>query len=175
MEKGEAAMGFEMVSALLVALASSVPASAGHTWRTYDNVRYAYQICYPSDLLKPQPESTNGDGRRFTGAKEAVLSVYASYPGHTLANDEAQMVKFLSEDGGTIAYKTQRPTWYVVSAQQGNRITYHRAAKAGDLVASFDLHYPATQKRLWDPIAGKIGTCLRMLDAPHPAKRGVTR
>ncbi|MBE7219483.1 MAG: hypothetical protein INR64_13500, partial [Caulobacteraceae bacterium] len=53
--------------------ACAAPATGGHAWRTYVNVRYRYAICYPSDLLKAEPESPDSDGRTFDGGSGAEL------------------------------------------------------------------------------------------------------
>ncbi|MBB5710389.1 hypothetical protein [Sphingomonas xinjiangensis] len=46
------------------------------TWRTYVNVRFGYRICFPSNLLRVEPESPNGDGRVFTAADAAKLTAF---------------------------------------------------------------------------------------------------
>jgi len=44
-------------------------ASAGPiSWRTYSNPRFGYQTCYPHELLKPQPEADNSDGRNLSAS-----------------------------------------------------------------------------------------------------------
>ena len=54
---------------LLSHAAVTQSANAGEigTWRDYVNAKYAYAICYPADLLRPQGESDAGDGQAFLG------------------------------------------------------------------------------------------------------------
>jgi hypothetical protein len=164
-------MRLRLIAALFGTLAACTAAApAGHDWKTYANVRYAYQVCYPADVLKPQDEAPNGDGRHFASAGGATLSVWGSYPDGTLAADMAESVRHLTRDGGAITYKVVRPTWYVLSAQQGGTISYYRATLAGTRMATFEMRYPAAQKAAWDPVVGKIGGCLKMLDGPHYGK-----
>lgn len=56
----------------------SAMAEVPHTWRTYTNGRFGYSACYPADLLRPQPESPNGDGRAFVGEHGAKLLVWGA-------------------------------------------------------------------------------------------------
>ena len=58
-----------------------VSSALGQTkYQTYSNARFAYSIDYPTDLLTPQDESQNGDGRVFTAKHgSAELRVWGQY------------------------------------------------------------------------------------------------
>jgi len=55
------------------------PSPVDHDWQTYTNVRFAYSICYPADLLAGQGESDNSDGQKFLSRDGSVeVLVYGS-------------------------------------------------------------------------------------------------
>lgn len=52
-------------------------AKANPDYELYCNVRFQYCIDYPKQLMTPEPESSNGDGRIFTNQKnEETLRVF---------------------------------------------------------------------------------------------------
>ncbi len=141
---------------------SAPPATDGHVWRTYGNVRFAFQLCYPVDMLRPQPESDNGDGRTFLGANGAKLLAW----GNNAMNSVAETARISAHRLGTVSYRVVRPDWFVLSAKQGDTVVYLKARRSGDRFESFELHYPATAAAAWSPVVARIGTCLRALDGP---------
>ncbi|MGI4732252.1 MAG: hypothetical protein ACRYFW_10925 [Janthinobacterium lividum] len=155
------------VLALLACMAGSPAAAAEHQWRDYANVRYAYQLCYPADLMRPQPEAPNGDGRVFVGAHGARLSVWGEAADGTLTSDMVSSVALLTKGGGEITYKVVRPDWYVLSARRGDTILYYRTRLASGVLKTFELDYPAAEATTWNPVVARVGTCFRSLDGPH--------
>ena len=147
----------------LVAIASAATAAPGdHAWRTYANVRFAYQICYPADLLKPQPEADNNDGRVFTGANGAKLTVW----GNNALQTVAEAAQASAQRLGSVSYKVVKPDWYVLSGNQDGKIVYLKSRRSGDKFESFELRYPAQANAAWAPVVARIGACLRGLDGP---------
>lgn len=144
--------------------AAPAPAPSAHQWRTYANPRFAYQVCYPADLLRAQPEAPNGDGRVFIGAGGAKLSVWGrNKVDETLRDAIAQSTALLSDHGGQVTYKLVRPDWYVLSARQGDQIIYLRSRLVGDRFEAFELRYPAAAAASWNPVVARLGTCFRSL------------
>jgi len=86
-----------MTSSCLTAVLLLAALVAPPTYKTYHNARFGYRIDYLADF-KPQPEPTNGDGRRFVSPDgQTVLTAHASY----------QVL-----DGGLAAYrKLAREHW----------------------------------------------------------------
>ena len=64
-----------------IALLTPTPTSAagGPSYSVYRNAKYEYSICYPPNLLKPQPEAASGDGRKFVGANGVQLLALGRY------------------------------------------------------------------------------------------------
>ena len=136
--------------------------AAARSWATYDNSRFLYEICYPSDLLTPQPEADNGDGRAFTAANGASLRVWGNYN----VSDEslATVVKDLTPDGATVSYRHLTGKSAVISGQVGDAIFYAKVLfEKGDTgtLRSFVLTYPADAASTYNPVVARLATCLR--------------
>ena len=54
-------------AALLAATLPGFPAQDSHIWKTYTNERFGFSVCYPFDLLHPEPAPDNNDGRPSQG------------------------------------------------------------------------------------------------------------
>jgi hypothetical protein len=54
--------------ALFFAFSGGAAGAESGGWPSYDNVRYAFSGCYPSNLFSGQGESADGDGQAFTAA-----------------------------------------------------------------------------------------------------------
>ncbi len=152
---------FAVSGAMLSALA--VPAAAQeHRWETTGNAKFEFTMCFPADLMTPQPESDDGDGRILLAKDGTELRVWGSYntqdltPAQALANQ----TKYIEKDGGKVSYKVARADWLVLSGTMGDRIFYQRASYDKVRFASFRLTYPKAQAAKWKPIAEHLSTCL---------------
>lgn len=143
------------------ALATSVAAADTHDWRTYANARFGYAICYPADLVQPQAEADNGDGRAFTGAGGAELRVYGrnNATDDTLKSAQKDDEARLATDGGAVTYKAAKANWYVLSGRQGDRLFYVKTRLVKDQFEVFELSYPAAAAKTWNPVAAHISDC----------------
>ena len=126
---------------------------------TYVNARFGYAISYPTAYLRPEPESDNGDGRKFTSndgsalltawgknrmGKETVASLY-----------KAQLEQ--ASAGRVVSYKVLKPTWFVISWSEGGRIHYRKTIARKEGFASFILEYAEGKKSIYDPMVKTIG------------------
>ena len=140
-------------------LAVALPAVAAPT-QTYLNGRYGYSISYPSDL-KAEPESDNGDGRVFHSADGAVEArVWANYN----ANDEtpAQLAADAASDCTSApTYRRVAATFIAISCRKGPDILYQKTLIHKDLVATFEITYPAADHAKWDAVATQMSGSLR--------------
>lgn len=152
-----AALG--VVAASAPATAAGVQAAPGK-WPVYTNARYGYHVCYPSSLLKPAAEAPNGDGRRFTGANGATLSVWGSNNamGDTVASSAAADRARLSK-GGEVTYSVVRPNWYVLSGRQNGQVFYLKSVLANDAFSTMELRYPAAAAKTWSPVTTQLSRC----------------
>ena len=143
--------------------ASPTMAAPRHDWATYGNARFGYTLCYPADLLQPQREADNGDGRAFLGAGGAKLLVWGNYNAleqslaEAMRADEARMVA----EGGVVTYRAARANWYVLSGRGRGQLFYWRRQLTADRFASFELSYPAPAAALWNPVAARLSRCFR--------------
>jgi uncharacterized protein len=135
------------------------------SWKTYANVRYHYAICYPADLLKPGPESDNGDGLLFSAASGASLRVWGAY--NAADNGLAALAGDIADPSATMTYRHLTKTSATVSGRKGGDIFYAKILlEQGDTtgtVRTFILTYPADQAATYDPVAAKLSTCLHVL------------
>lgn len=97
-------------------LASASSRQENDGWEIYANVRFQYQICYPSRLLKPQGESDNSDGQRFLASDGGELAVFGwnNISGFAHGKDELeaslseaveQAISALKGPKGKVTYK----------------------------------------------------------------------
>lgn len=147
-----------------VLLAQASLAAPAHRWRTYVNARFGYSLCYPADLLRPQRESDNGDGRVFLGSDGTELRVWGQY--NVLENSLAEIIREdetrLAADGSRITYRAMRASWYVLSGRSRDKVFYLRRHLSGDRSAGFELQYRANAAGLWNPVAMRLSRCFNL-------------
>lgn len=126
------------------------PAQAPPTYKTYHSARFGY----PADF-KPQPEPTNGDGRRFVSPDgQTGLTVYASYQAldgglaayRTLAREHWQ------EQHATLVLDQKTSTDYALSGTVKGRILYEKMVLTDSTFTTFEWQYPAARKAAMDPL-----------------------
>ena len=133
-----------------LALASLVPPA----YKTYHNARFGYRIDYPADL-RPQPEPTNGDGRRFVSADgQTVLTAYAGY--NVLDGGLAENRKLARQDWqekhATITLDQLTRTGYVLSGQVKSTIFYEKTVLRANTLTTFQWEYPVARKAAMDAV-----------------------
>ncbi|QSR17443.1 hypothetical protein CA833_09650 [Novosphingobium sp. KA1] len=135
---------------------------AQHNWQTYGNARFGYSVCYPADLLRPQREADNGDGRVFVGPHGATLRVWGGYNavGDTVAQAKSDAAKRFVSQGYTVTYQVSRPEWFVLSGAGKGKTFYQRTMLNKDREVSFVLEYPASDAAIWNPVSAKLSHCL---------------
>ena len=153
---------------LLSHAAVTQSANAGEigTWRDYVNAKYAYAICYPADLLRPQGESDAGDGQAFLGDGGAKLIVYGGYDveGQGLSARMKADKSDLVGRSGTVSYEAIRAAWFVISGTNDSGIFYHKTIAADeDRLISFTLTYPPALRGGYDKMVETLSRCLKVL------------
>lgn len=124
------------------------------TYRTYHNARFGYRIDYPADF-KPQPEPTNGDGRRFVSPDgQTVLTAYAGY--QVLDGGLAEYRKMArerwQEQHATLVLDQKTSTGFVLSGTVKGRIFYEKTVLKDSTLTTFEWQYPTARKAVMDPI-----------------------
>ncbi len=137
-----------------------------HRWADYANVKYQFQTCYPSDVLKGQGESAASDGQTFDGADGAQLTASAIYniDNETVAQLADEAAKRLAGPSGTVTYKRIQPASFVLSGRSGSTIFYTKALVAHGTLKHFELVYPSSQAALYNPIAAHLAGCFLDLE-----------
>ena len=123
-------------------------------YRTYHNARFGYRIDYPADL-RAQPESDNGDGRRFVSADgQTTLTAYASYnaldgglPAHRQIARESWQEKH-----ATLTLDQLTRTGYALSGRLDSRIFYEKTVLKAGTLTTFAWEYPAARKAAMDAV-----------------------
>lgn len=143
-----------------------IPAMASdHQWDVYANARFGYEICYPGDLLTAQPETDNGDGRKFTGTSGAELAVWGGY--NVLEQDMDAIIRDLADAGAAVTYRRVANDWAVVSGRENGDVFYAKvllernALDGVDTVRTFRLRYPAGEAKTYDAVAARLAKCFR--------------
>lgn len=158
---GMISAAFAVSGAVLSALA--LPAAAqGHRWETTGNAKFEFTMCFPADLMTPQLESDDGDGRIFLAKDGTELRVWGTFNTQNLTPEQAlaNQTKYIEKDGGNVSYKVARADWLVLSGTMGDRMFYQRASYDKVRFASFRLTYPKAHVAKWKPIAAHLSTCL---------------
>jgi hypothetical protein len=141
-----------------------VPASGGGTLATYANARFGYTVEYPADLLAPQPEAENGDGRAFNAKTgKAQILVYGGY--NALSESPAEMAQRAEDDcaGHHAQYRVAKPGLVAVSCVTKDGILYQKTLIHGDTLTTLRATYPASDRKQWD---GVVAAMARSMAAP---------
>jgi hypothetical protein len=136
------------------------------SYSVYCNARFGYCVQYPDQVLLPQPESMNGDGRSFQNKKgEVVLSVYGEINEDEDGNlvpiaqqyeKDLKQSKKNASPGDTITYKKLGKTFYVVSGYKKGKIFYEKViAKDGTFCFAY-FNYSPADKEVYNSISTTI-------------------
>jgi len=123
-------------------------------YKTYDNARFGFSIDYPTTLL-PQPESANGDGRRFLSADgQTKLTAYASYD--VLDGGLATYWKIArqgwQEKKATLVLNQKLATGFVLSGYVQGHIFYEKTVLRAGTLTTFIWEYPTARKQEMDAV-----------------------
>ncbi len=149
---------------ILILLSITAHSYGKMTWNIYSNARFGYDIEYP-DILLPQEESQNGDGRQFVSSDEkSKLTVYGAF--NSLDLSVEQMYKAAIDEykkaGKKIIYKIIDKNWFVLSGYDGDKVFYRKTMRKHqlkddiDVDITFIITYPKSQKSTFDKITEKI-------------------
>jgi hypothetical protein len=149
--------------ALLGLIAATTPAPAdGRRWSTYVNDRFGYSICYPADLMRPQREADNSDGRKFVADDGAELIVYGGY--NALADPVRDALRETSERlagaGGRVTYRLLKTDRFVVSGfGASGGVFYASLVERDGRFRTFELTYATAHASIYDKVAARVNAC----------------
>jgi hypothetical protein len=132
----------------------------GNTWETYRSQKFGYSLVFPSDIVQPRSESTDGRGIEFTSDDGLVkLKVLADYNDQNVSLGEyrAAIVREFTESN-QLEYEPMGRSWFVLSGVRGESIYYQKVlfACGGRIINAFALTYPAQLRREFDAIVTMI-------------------
>jgi len=150
----------------IIGLSITVFAGEVNKYANYHNQRFNYSIAYPKDILYPQGESDNGDGQKFLSKDaDAILTVYGS---NNVLNQTLADLYLEESKGGTydspkkvVTYKVLKNNWFVVSGYNSGKIFYQKTILNKDQFKSFYFEYPASKKKIYDPITKHIASSFK--------------
>ena len=127
--------------------------------------KYGTRVEYPARIFVAVREPEKGTGQRFeSDGGRAVLSIYAREN-----EDDDTPVSYLRKNLRQTGLDYERVTrsFFAISMERDGTIYYSRcnfSRSAGGSIHCFDLIYPQSEKRAWDPVVTRISLSLRPLE-----------
>ena len=150
---------------ILLAGSRALAAPDAHAWADYANVKYQFQTCYPSDILKAQGESPASDGQSFTAAGvELTASGIYNIDNESVAQLADETGKRLAGAAGSVTYKRILPGSFTLSGRSGDDIFYTKAFVSHGTLKHVELRYPRAQATTYEPVATRLQQCFRDLE-----------
>lgn len=148
----------------LAATAALAPgAHAQDLFRTYHNARFGYQLQYPANLVTPQPEAQNGDGRLFRSQGGSIrLLAYGSHnvAGRSLDAEMRAAMTAWKQRGGSVTYARWKGNWLAVSGYVGGDIFYQKTVRRGSTFATLVWRYPRDLRKPLDAAVNRSAATL---------------
>jgi hypothetical protein len=154
-----------------IAFAATLSASiwqmaAASQLATYINARYGYSISYPAELLSPQREADNGDGRAFQAKiGRARFLVYGGY--NALGDSPETLAEQVEGDcpGHRASYRVVKPVLVAVSCETSADILYEKVLIRGDALTTLSARYPKNERAVWNSVVSKMAGSMRAAHA----------
>ena len=140
---------------------SAVPALAQDpqiAYSQYVNVRFAFSVCYPKQVLLPQGESPNGDGQKFvSGDGQASASAFGANNAlkQTLPQVLAQDAKGLTLTGKAV----ESDRFMFTGQTSDNVLEIEETLARNQQFKTLNLRFPAAQAPTYRPIADRMIAC----------------
>lgn len=133
--------------------AATHAASAQDIYRIYRNARYGTTVLYPANLVAPQPESANGDGRKFVsrdGQIEVTSYAFRGRLGRSARGEMNRAVSDWKRDRARVTYAKNGASWFVLSGYLGADIFYEKTLLRNGVFHTLIWQYPQNLKRRLD-------------------------
>ncbi|MGH6872053.1 MAG: hypothetical protein ACREHE_11160 [Rhizomicrobium sp.] len=132
----------------------------------YVNARYGYSISYPAELLTPQPEAENGDGRAFKAkVGKAEFLVFAE--SNALNETPEALAGEAEADCPThhADYRIAKSTLVAVSCVTSTDILYRKTPIRDDILTTISARYPKSERTRWDSVVVEMADSLTLAQA----------
>lgn len=130
----------------------------------YVNTRFHYSVDYPTDLLRPNEEAPNGDGRSFAVLLPTRADVRI-WGGYNVQNRRpADFARDMDETcGGRPGYRVVRPDLVAASCRVGQTIHYRKTLIRGDRTVTLSAQYLVGDRARLDRAVQVMANSLRVL------------
>ena len=133
-------------------------------WQTFQVPEYGTRVEYPAAVFAPVGEAEKGVGQRFEREDgRAVLSIYARDN-----EDDDTPASYLRKNlrQPTLDYERVSRSFFAISMERDGTIFYSRCNFSGrrSTIHCFELVYPQSEKKAWDPVVTRISLSLRPLE-----------
>ncbi|PQV63352.1 hypothetical protein B1R32_1127 [Abditibacterium utsteinense] len=128
-------------------------ARAQDVYRTYHNARFGTLVRYPANLVAPQPESANGDGRKFVSRDGQIeLTVYGfnNAMNRTATGEMNRAIRDWKRDTARLTYYKAGRDWFVLSGYLGADIFYEKTLLRRGVFHTLIWQYPKVLKKRLD-------------------------
>jgi hypothetical protein len=135
-------------------ITSSAPPNA---FANYVNVRFAYSLCYPPQLLAPQGEAADGDGQKFvSGDGQAVAIAYGS---NNALGQSLQQVFDQDTQGVTVNTKNVDVNTFTFSGTSSGLTVVEKTLVQDQVVKTVNIKFPTAMMATYVPIAERMVAC----------------
>jgi hypothetical protein len=133
-------------------------------YQTYSNTRFGYWINYPSSFTA-STDSSSADGITVgDGTATLIISGVNNKNGGSTKNYYDIAV---SGALGLVGYKRLEGTWFVVTYDSGNTLTYEKVFVGSGSLNAFVMTFPKIQRSKYEPIVTKIEKSFHHGDVNH--------
>jgi hypothetical protein len=137
---------------------------AGLDWQTFQVPEYGTHVEYPARLFAPVGEAEKGVGQRFESEDgRAILSICAREN-----QDDDTPASYLRKNlrQPMLDYERVTRSFFAISMERDGTIFYSRCnfSARHSTIHCFDLVYPQSEKKAWDPVVTRISLSLRPLE-----------
>ena len=152
----------------LVAAGFAVPAQSQDydlAWSEYRNERFGLSLRFPTRVFRPERSADEGDGQLFRtkdGRAQLLVGALENTERHSPATYQRYIAK-QSYSGFDIDYAPVGRSWSVLSGERDGTIFYEKVifSCGGEVINSFAMIYPTSQRTLYDVIVEEIEDTFR--------------
>ena len=158
---------FHLLCSVAFFAANSVEAQPrlASDWQVFKVPDYGTRLEYPASIFSAAGPAETGVGRRFEsddGGAELTIYARENEDGDTPAS---YLKKNLRQSG--LDYERVTRSFFAISMERQGTVLYSRcnfSRSARRAIHCFDLVYPQTEKRAWDPVVTRISLSLQPLE-----------
>jgi hypothetical protein len=122
----------------------------------YRNARFGYSLTYPEQLFAPEPESENGDGRKFFSRdRKAKIAVFGAHNVERYNMEEYRKTLLKEFDGyEQVTYSPKGNSWFVLSGFHDGNVYYQKVMFSceNEVVSVLAVTWPVVDRQRYDPV-----------------------